>query len=58
MRTLTPAEVARVYIERFGDTKDEIFVTSAQLRHELGVGDLAGRSALHVGQERHQRRAP
>ena len=25
-----------VYIERFGDTKDEIFVTAAQLRHELG----------------------
>jgi len=25
-----------VYIERFGDTKDEIFVTSAHLRHELG----------------------
>ena len=25
-----------VYIERFGDTKDEIFVTAAQLRHDLG----------------------
>lgn len=25
-----------VYIERFGNTKDEIFVTAADLRHELG----------------------
>jgi hypothetical protein len=25
-----------VYIERFGNTKDEIFVTSANLRKELG----------------------
>lgn len=25
-----------VYVERFGSTKDEIFVTAAHLRHELG----------------------
>jgi hypothetical protein len=25
-----------VYVERFGNTKDEIFVTSAHLRNELG----------------------
>ena len=25
-----------VYVERFGQTKDEIFVTAAELRHELG----------------------
>ena len=25
-----------VYVERFGDTKDEVFVTSAELRKELG----------------------
>ena len=25
-----------VYVERFGNTKDEIFVTAADLRHELG----------------------
>ncbi|MBE0534028.1 MAG: FMN-binding glutamate synthase family protein [Phycisphaerae bacterium] len=27
-----------VYIERFGNSKDEIFVTAAHLRHELGDG--------------------
>jgi hypothetical protein len=25
-----------VYVERFGNTKDQIFVTAASLRHELG----------------------
>jgi len=25
-----------VYVERFGSTKDEVFVTSSELRHELG----------------------
>jgi hypothetical protein len=25
-----------VYVERFGRTKEEIFVTAAALRHELG----------------------
>ncbi len=25
-----------MYVERFGNTKDEIFVTASELRHELG----------------------
>ncbi|MBM3792044.1 MAG: FMN-binding glutamate synthase family protein, partial [Acidobacteria bacterium] len=29
-----------VYIERFGNTRDEIFVTSAALRHELGDAEF------------------
>lgn len=34
-RTMQEQQIP-VYIERFGDTKDEIFVTSAHLRKELG----------------------
>jgi len=29
-----------VYVERFGNTKDEIFVTAADLRHELGDAEF------------------
>jgi hypothetical protein len=29
-----------VYVERFGNTKDEIFVTSGELRKELGDDDF------------------
>lgn len=29
-----------VYVERFGSTRDEIFVTAAELREELGNGDF------------------
>ncbi len=34
-RTINENQVP-VYIERFGHTKDEIFVTASELRHELG----------------------
>ncbi len=34
-RTIDEQQVP-VYIERFGNTKDEIFVTAAELRHQLG----------------------
>ena len=34
--TLIDARQVPVYVERFGDSKDEIFVTSAELRKELG----------------------
>jgi glutamate synthase domain-containing protein 2 len=34
-RTIDQNQVP-VYVERFGNTKDEIFVTAADLRHELG----------------------
>ena len=30
------AQQVPVYVERFGNTKDEIFVTASELRHELG----------------------
>jgi len=30
------AQQVPVYIERFGNSKDEIFVTASELRHELG----------------------
>jgi len=29
-----------VYVERFGTTKDEVFVTSAELRHQLGDAEF------------------
>ncbi|MFC1482402.1 FMN-binding glutamate synthase family protein [Myxococcota bacterium] len=29
-----------VYVERFGSTRDEIFVTAAELRHELGASEF------------------
>jgi hypothetical protein len=29
-----------VYIERFGSSKDDIFVTASMLRHELGNGEF------------------
>ena len=29
-----------VYVERFGNTKDEIFVTATDLRHELGDAEF------------------
>ena len=29
-----------VYVERFGSTKDEVFVTSAELRHKLGDAEF------------------
>jgi len=29
-----------VYVERFGSTKEEIFVTASELRRELGNGDF------------------
>jgi glutamate synthase domain-containing protein 2 len=32
--------VIPVYVERFGTTKDEIFVTAADLRHELGDAEF------------------
>jgi glutamate synthase domain-containing protein 2 len=34
-RTIDEQQVP-VYVERFGNTKDEIFVTAAELRHQLG----------------------
>ena len=34
-RTIEQHQVP-VYVERFGTTRDEIFVTAAELRHELG----------------------
>jgi glutamate synthase domain-containing protein 2 len=34
-RTIAEQQVP-VYVERFGNTKDEIFVTAAELRHQLG----------------------
>ena len=45
-----------VYIERFGRTKDEIFVTSGDLRHELGDAEFeklpAGAIGLYTYYER------
>ncbi len=38
-RTIDPMQVP-VYIERFGNTKDEIFVTAADLRRELGKDEF------------------
>jgi len=38
-RTIEQNQVP-VYIERFGTTKDEIFVTAADLRHELGDAEF------------------
>ncbi|MFZ5981263.1 MAG: FMN-binding glutamate synthase family protein [Candidatus Zixiibacteriota bacterium] len=38
-RTIDQNQVP-VYIERFGNTKDEIFVTAASLRHELGDAEF------------------
>jgi len=45
-----------VYIERFGSTKDEVFVTAAHLRHELGNDEFekipAGALGLYTYYER------
>jgi glutamate synthase domain-containing protein 2 len=45
-----------VYVERFGNTKDEIFVTAAHLRHELGNDEFenipAGALGLYTYYER------
>jgi glutamate synthase domain-containing protein 2 len=38
-RTIDENQVP-VYVERFGRTKDEIFVTSAELRHKLGDAEF------------------
>ncbi|OQX92131.1 MAG: FMN-binding glutamate synthase family protein [candidate division Zixibacteria bacterium 4484_95] len=38
-----------VYIERFGTTKDEIFVTSGELRHELGNKEFDGLPSGAIG---------
>jgi len=38
-RTIDAHQVP-VYVERFGDTKDEIFVTAAELRQELGDSEF------------------
>ncbi len=45
-----------IYVERFGSTKDEIFVTAAHLRHELGNDEFekvpAGALGLYTYYER------
>jgi hypothetical protein len=38
-----------VYVERFGDSKDEIFVTSAELRRELGDKEFEALPAGAIG---------
>jgi glutamate synthase domain-containing protein 2 len=38
-----------VYIERFGSTRDEVFVTAAHLRHELGDSVFETRPAGALG---------
>jgi len=38
-----------VYIERFGQSKDEIFVTAAHLRHELGDKEYESLPAGAIG---------
>lgn len=38
-----------VYIERFGTTKDEIFVTASELRHELGNKEFDGLPSGAIG---------
>jgi hypothetical protein len=38
-RTIEESQLP-VYVERFGRTKDEIFVTSAELRHQLGDAEF------------------
>jgi hypothetical protein len=45
-----------VYVERFGSTKDEIFVTAAEVRKELGAAEFeklpAGALGLYTYYER------
>jgi glutamate synthase domain-containing protein 2 len=38
-RTIEAHQIT-VYVERFGNTRDEIFVTAAELRHELGDSEF------------------
>ena len=45
---MTPDGQIPVYIERFGNTKDEIFVTAAQLRQELGEKEF-GADVICIG---------